>query len=120
MSAGVVAWSGTRGGLRAGAAADAEEPSILRVNPEDGAVGVFRDTPVIVSLSHPVDPDSLTPGAFRVETSDGSVVEGRVTAQPRRRGPDLDGRCRAHGGRRPLRRPAAGCATAGGSTSSPT
>jgi len=82
MSAGVVAWSGARGGLRAGAAADAEEPSILRVNPEDGAVGVFRDTPVIVSLSHPVDLDSLTPGALRVETSDGSVVEGRVVPSP--------------------------------------
>jgi hypothetical protein len=82
MSAGAVAWPGTRGGLRAGAGTDADEPSILRVNPEDGAVGVFRDTPVIVSLSHPVDPDSLTPGAIRVETSDGTVVEGRVTPSP--------------------------------------
>jgi Bacterial Ig-like domain len=57
-------------------------PSVLRVNPEDGAVGVFRDAPVIVSLSHPVEPRSLTPEALRVEASDGVVVEGRVTASP--------------------------------------
>jgi hypothetical protein len=55
---------------------------VLRVNPEDGAVGVFRDAPVIVSLSHPLDPACLTTGIVRVETSDGSVVEGRVTSSP--------------------------------------
>ena len=82
-SAGAVAWSGARGTLRAGAVpGDAEAPTVLRVNPEDGAVGVFRDAPVIVSLSHPVDPGSLTPEAVRVETSDGAVVEGRVRPSP--------------------------------------
>ena len=81
-SAGMVA-SGVRATLRAGAVAgDAEAPSVLRVNPEDGAVGVFRDAPVIVSLSHPVDLRSLTPEAVRVETSDGAVVEGRVSPSP--------------------------------------
>jgi Bacterial Ig-like domain len=81
-SAGAVAL-GVRGTLRAGAVAgDAEAPMVLRVNPEDGAVGVFRDAPVIVSLSHPVDPGSLTPEAVRVETSDGAVVEGRVSPSP--------------------------------------
>jgi hypothetical protein len=81
-SAGAVAL-GVRGTLRAGAVpGDAEAPIVLRVNPEDGAVGVFRDAPVIVSLSHPVDPGSLTPDAVRVETSDGAVVEGRVSPSP--------------------------------------
>jgi hypothetical protein len=81
-SAGAVAL-GVRGTLRAGAVpGDAEAPMVLRVNPEDGAVGVFRDAPVIVSLSHPVDPASLTPDAVRVETSDGAVVEGRVSPSP--------------------------------------
>jgi hypothetical protein len=82
MSAVVVPAAGPRG-LRAGSTAgDQEAPSVRRVNPADGAVGVFRDAPVIVSLSHPVDPGSLTPDAFRVETSDGTVVDGRVTASP--------------------------------------
>ena len=81
-SAGAVAL-GVRGTLRAGAVpGDGEAPTVLRVNPEDGAAGVFRDAPVIVSLSHPVDPGSLTPDAVRVETSDGAVVEGRVSPSP--------------------------------------
>lgn len=81
MNPGVAAWSAARGGLRSGPA-EAEEPTVLRVNPEDGAVGVFRDAPVIVSLSHPVDLDSLSPDAVRVETSDGTAVEGRLTPSP--------------------------------------
>jgi hypothetical protein len=78
-------WSGGRGTQRAGAApASGEAPSVLRVNPEDGAAGVFRDAPVIVSLSHPIDPATLalTPDAVRVETVDGCIVEGRVSASP--------------------------------------
>ena len=43
---------------------------------------MFRDAPVIVSLSHPVDLDSLSPDAVRVETSDGTAVEGRLTPSP--------------------------------------
>lgn len=83
MSAASSAWAAARSSLRSGAAADeAEPPSVLRVNPEDGAVGVFRDAPVIVSLSHPVDPLQLAPDAVRVETSDGAPVDGRVTASP--------------------------------------
>jgi hypothetical protein len=82
MNAAGSAWSATRGGLRAAAPAEAQGPTVLRVNPEDGAVGVFRDAPVIVSLSHPVDLDSLTPDALRVETSDGTVVDGRVDPSP--------------------------------------
>lgn len=73
-------WAGARV-LRAGApAGDHEAPSVLRVNPEDGAIGVFRDAPVIVSLSHPIDPESLH--GFRVETSDGAVLDGRVIPSP--------------------------------------
>jgi hypothetical protein len=78
-------WPGSRGPQRAGAVpAGGEPPTVLRVNPEDGAVGVFRDAPVIVSLSHPIDPAALTltPDAVRVETGDGSVVEGRVSVSP--------------------------------------
>lgn len=75
--------SAARGAARAtGAAADEGDPVVLRVNPEDGAVGVFRDAPVIVSLSHPVDPASLAPDALRVETSDGRPVPGAVAASP--------------------------------------
>lgn len=83
MNAAGAAWPGGRAIQRAGAVpAAAAAPTVLRVNPEDGAVGVFRDAPVIVSLSHPVDPRALTPDAVRVETSDGTVVEGRVSASP--------------------------------------
>lgn len=81
MTTSAAAWSGGRGNLRA-VPGDDGEPTVLRVNPEDGAVGVFRDAPVIVSLSHPVDLQCLTPEAVRVETSDGAAVEGRVSASP--------------------------------------
>ncbi|MET0553301.1 MAG: Ig-like domain-containing protein [Vicinamibacteria bacterium] len=82
MNALVVPPAGPRSLRAVSGAGEAEAPSVRRVNPADGAVGVFRDAPVIVSLSHPVDPDSLTPEAFRVETSDGAVVDGRLTASP--------------------------------------
>jgi hypothetical protein len=54
---------------------------VVRVDPRDGASGVFRDAPVVVSLSHPVEPGSLTPQTVRVETREGTVP-GRLHMSP--------------------------------------
>ena len=75
-----------RSGLRAGAEVpgdpeDAEPVRVLRVDPRDGAMGVFRDSPVIVRLSQPVDQASLTADAFHVEGPEGRVA-GRLALSP--------------------------------------
>lgn len=72
-----------RGGLRPGAnVPPANEPTVVRVDPPDGASGVFRDTPVIVSLSHPADPATVGPESFRVEASGLTEVAGRLSLSP--------------------------------------
>lgn len=66
--------------------AGAEEPvRVLRVEPQDGATGVFRDTPIVASLSHTLQPSSVTAEAFAVEDEDGAV--------PGRSALSADGRC---------------------------
>jgi hypothetical protein len=53
---------------------DDEGPSrVLRVEPGDGATGVFRDTPVVARLSHPGQPESVTCETFRVLDDEGAV-----------------------------------------------
>jgi hypothetical protein len=48
-------------------------PWVMRTSPEDGAVFVLRDTPVLVRLSHPVDPATLSPATLRVIDACGAV-----------------------------------------------
>jgi hypothetical protein len=71
--------------MRASAAAADDPVRVLRVEPRDGATGVFRDTPIVASLSHPMQPSSVTAEAFAVEDENG-VVPGRSGLSP-------DGRC---------------------------
>jgi hypothetical protein len=55
---------------------------VTRVDPGDGATGVFRDTPVIACLSHPADAATVHSGSFRVEESGGAPVPGDVLVSP--------------------------------------
>jgi hypothetical protein len=72
--------------LRPGAGApppfDDGEPLVLRVDPADGASGVFRDTPVIVSLSQPADEATVSRDSFRVEAGGRTEVEGGIRLSP--------------------------------------
>ena len=87
--------TGLRGNAWAIAEADLEEPTrLLRVDPRDGATGVFRDSPVIVRLSQPADPASLSPATFRVEGPFGPV--------PGHAGLSPDGQCVIWTGERPF------------------
>ena len=54
---------------------------VVRVDPRHGSRGVFRDAPVVVSLSHPVEPGSLTSDTLRVE-AEGDAVPGRLLMSP--------------------------------------
>jgi len=64
----------------------ADDPvRVLRVEPQDGATGVFRDTPIVASLSHALQPSSVTLEAFAVEDEEGAV--------PGRSALSADGRC---------------------------
>jgi len=56
-------------------------PRVLRVDPHDGAVGVFRDAAVVARLTHPVDPLSLSPATFGVYSPAG-FVPGHCHASP--------------------------------------
>jgi hypothetical protein len=89
VSAALPTWSGgqpLRGALRSGAASpppfDEGEPLVVRVDPADGASGVFRDTPVIVSLSQPADAATVGRESFRVEAGGRTEVEGRIRLSP--------------------------------------
>jgi hypothetical protein len=88
MAGSLPTWPGhqpLRAGLRAGAApppADEGEPQVVRVDPADGASGVFRDTPVIVSLSQPADAKTVGPESFRVEGGGGVEVVGNIRLSP--------------------------------------
>ncbi len=71
--------------LRPGSGVEAEMPgSVARVDPGDGAVGVFRDSPVLVCLSHPVDAGSVSPRTVRVEDPQGPLP-GTLSLSPDRR-----------------------------------
>jgi hypothetical protein len=74
-----LAW---RVGFRAETASD-DPTRVLRVDPRDGASGVFRDSPVVVRLSRPADPESLSSATFRVEGPRGAVP-GRLGCSPDR------------------------------------
>jgi len=74
-----------RSNLGAAGDPDAEPARVTRVDPHDGDTGVFRDSPVVVGFSHPVDPASLSAASFHVEDP-----EGRV---PGRMAPSPDGQC---------------------------
>jgi hypothetical protein len=61
----------SRRGLRSnslafGGPSDDVPGCFVRVDPADGASGVFRDTPVVARLSHPGDPGSLSEQTFHV------------------------------------------------------
>jgi hypothetical protein len=71
----LTAW---RNGLRSnavcfGGPADDAPTRFVRVDPHDGATGVFNDTPVVARLSQQVDPASLSEETFHVEDPDGRV-----------------------------------------------
>lgn len=67
-----------RQGLRSNSVAfggppDEGGPSVVRVDPWDGAVGVFRDTPVLARLSHAAAASSLSAASFSVVDAHGPV-----------------------------------------------
>jgi len=55
------------------------------LDPPDGVTGVFRDALIVASLSHPIDPASLTAESFVVADEDGPVPGHAVAS--------ADGRC---------------------------
>lgn len=67
-----------RQGLRSNSLAfggppDDGSPWVVRVDPWDGAAGVFRDAPVVVRFSHPADPASLSAETFGIRDPEGPV-----------------------------------------------
>ena len=56
---------------------------IARVDPPDGACGVFRDACVMAQLTRPADPRSLTGTTFRIE-DDRGVVPASLHVSPDR------------------------------------
>jgi hypothetical protein len=72
-------------GSPAGSAPDVrpEGPAwVTRVDPGDGATGVFRDSPVLARLSHPADAATVHARSFRVEESGGGEVPGELLLSP--------------------------------------
>jgi hypothetical protein len=57
-------------------------PVVLRMDPADGVSGVFRDSPVIISVSETVDPRSLAASTFLVEEAGGGEVPGTLLLSP--------------------------------------
>jgi hypothetical protein len=53
--------------------APGEPPRVVRVDPRDGASGVFRDAMVVARLSHPADGSSVDGESFRVEDGSGPI-----------------------------------------------
>lgn len=56
-------------------------PAVARVDPRDGATQVLRDAPVILRISQPLDPESLSLETVSVE-DDGGTVPGRLRLSP--------------------------------------
>jgi hypothetical protein len=67
-----LAWGGSPGDT---------PPRVLRIDPGEGAAGVFRDTPVVALLSHAADRQSLDAHVL-VVTDASSRVPGRVVLSP--------------------------------------
>lgn len=68
LRANTVGWDGPPG----------DRPArVVRIDPADGATGVFLDDPVVASLSHPADIASATAETFRV-ADDGGDVPGHL------------------------------------------
>ena len=59
----------------------AEPVFVVRVDPQDGASGVFRDALVLARLSHRVDPESVSRETFRIEDAAGEVPS-RIDLSP--------------------------------------
>lgn len=81
--------SAGRAGLRVpgtvwGDTPDRAGARVLRVDPPDGARGVFRDAPVVACLSRPADTRTVSPETFVVMDDEGAVPGGVWTS--------LDGR----------------------------
>jgi hypothetical protein len=81
-ASGPAALSVSRQGLRSNSLAWGGSPSdppprVLRIDPGEGAAGVFRDTPVVALLSHAADRQSLDAHVL-VVTDASSRVPGRV------------------------------------------
>jgi len=74
-----MAWTGRAQGLAA--AADEAPFGVVRVDPCDGQGGVFRDSPIVVRLSHAVEAATLPTGKLSVEDAAGPVP-GRLLAAP--------------------------------------
>jgi hypothetical protein len=55
---------------------------VTRIDPGDGATGVFRDARVLACLSHPADAATVHRGSFRVEESGGTEVPGELVLSP--------------------------------------
>lgn len=68
-----------------GGAPEGDEARVVHIEPPDGARGVFRDTPVVASLSRPADAATISLETFVVLDDDGPVpgsvwtsLDGRV------------------------------------------
>ena len=61
------------GALRLALAAEGEPTFVVRVEPEDGAAGVLRDSPVLLRLSRRVDPGSVSVEALEIRDPSGPV-----------------------------------------------
>jgi hypothetical protein len=48
-------------------------PMVARVDPSDGATQVLRDAPVVLRMSQPLDPESLSPESVSVQDDCGTV-----------------------------------------------
>jgi len=76
----------SRHGLRSnnlffGGPSDDTPARVVRVDPMDGATGVFKDAPVVARLSLPADPSSLTAETFHVMDAEG-MVPARLRVSP--------------------------------------
>ncbi len=72
LRASTVGWDGPPG----------DRPArVVRIDPEDGATGVFVDDPVVATLSHPADAASATADTVRV-TDDRGEVPGWLQFSP--------------------------------------
>ncbi|MCU0241733.1 MAG: hypothetical protein MUF51_04855 [Vicinamibacteria bacterium] len=59
----------------------ADPTQIVHIDPGDGACGVFRDAPVVLRLSRPLDPRSVSSESIRIEDEAGAVP-GRALLNP--------------------------------------
>ncbi len=58
-----------------------ELPSVISVTPADGAGSVALTTPVTLTFSRAMNPETVTSDTFGLETADGTPVEGVVTVR---------------------------------------